>query len=158
MKLILLVLSVLSLAIGVEHSIAEEPTLEQTIKFIEQKCNIRFEARKKHDYRIQKVFIKDCVISTNEDYPLRNEFTQQSVSLKDLDPTRIEINDRGDGLFGYRTGLIYIYTTEDKHKIRESVNFKNKLTLWTLPGVHAEKVAKAMAHLIKLCGGKGEIF
>jgi len=158
MKLILLVLSVLSLAIGVEQVIAEEPTREQTIKFIESKCDIRFEdSGNRSDYRVQDVTIKDCIITTIEKQPKYGKVYTQEIALKELDPTRIRISHKGKPRH-YEAGLIYIKVLDDRHLVKGNKSKASELSLWTRPGDHTVKAAKAMAHLIKLCGGKGEMF
>ena len=158
MKRSVLSILVLSVLLGIRPSFAEEPTREQTIKFIESKCDIRFEdSGNRSDYRVQDVTIKDCIITTTEKQPKYGKVYTQEIALKELDPTRIEIIQRGEDR-GYEAGLIYIKVFNDRHLVKGNKSRAFELSLLTRPGDHTLKAAKAMAHLIKLCGGKGEMF
>jgi len=158
MKRSVLSILVLSVLIGIKPCFAEGPTMQQTIKFIEAKCDIRLEdSGNKGDYRVQDVTIQDCIINITEEQPSWGRLFTQEIALKELDPSRIQVIQRGEDR-GYKVGLICIKVFNDRHLVKGNKGKAFELILWTRPGEHAIKIGKAMAHLIKLCGGKGEMF
>ncbi len=80
-------------------------------------------------------------------------------ALKDLNPDRVEVDKSRPNASPFFSG-IELFTTEGRRTIKVITESEKKTGLWicTKDNRTAERVGRALIHLIKLCGGKGDLF
>lgn len=166
----------------VATSVLAEPTKQETINFIQNKTNLVWTDNKsgKRDKK-EKISISDCSITHVTHYYLADgQPTYKKIAeLKHFDPTLTKFDK-------YNT--VNIYTREHLKKVDEYVeatddfdfkqyvkwgykhnkqsntlshkNYSYSILTYVLSPeeINGPKVLKAFNHLIKLCGGKGELF
>jgi hypothetical protein len=88
--------------------------------------------------------------------------TKSTVKLSDLNPKNVKVINHSSGSLAN----IYLNTTDDREVVegialRTGKPYKSKsidVRFLCVEQRTASQVAKAFVHLIKLCGGKGELF
>ena len=157
-----------------------EPSKEETYDFISNKLTIngiRIDEfrRKMFGFVISNTkltaSIDMCSITYTDDiYDINNKIIKSSVSttsLKDINPKTITAQQHKSS---YPYAIVEISTKSKKSLIEKNVTeygvsgVKNKsdkthyLGLVTLDYDQATRVAKALEHLVTICGGKDELF
>ncbi len=189
-------------------ALAEEPTKEQTIEFLQEKLNtvskkslepkyLNYKVANTVDYKVHNSFkeLSNCVFEVKKYTPKMDYInkvggevfssTVQKIifNAKNLDPETLHINQNPThisvvaikrkkkvqwinelytpqaGKCGYVDAETTVRFTENNKCIQE---YKSNIVsiggILSPEDVNAPKVARAFKHLIKLCGGKGELF
>lgn len=157
-------------------STSAEPTKEQTVDYILERINevnlkqskaIIRTASKQIEFKVrhfQYADIKDCRLTVketkfeNDALVLENIF---SVALSDLNPANVTVHDN----------LIVLYTSDDDLQVemnarsrqdqegqwRTDSDMTDEVRIVFSKG-QGDKLSRAFSHLIKLCGGKEDLF
>ncbi|OQY55191.1 MAG: hypothetical protein DRR08_33780 [Candidatus Parabeggiatoa sp. nov. 2] len=160
---------VFSFAVSAE----EEPTLEQTVKYISNKYDRNFDHKtttpwcpEKKDARVTVKMLESCQLNitisgkcpaaSNSDKEILIEGFL--IPLAELDPSKVEVV--GDEESSY----IKLTTTEDDHPVIIHTLSKStwKVSSLKLPSIRnydrTQRLSRAFKHLIRLCGGEEELF
>lgn len=141
------------------------PTKSETFNFIKDKVSgykwsnndTKFNTYLRSSKNFCTLYVEK--LRKEDNYPLNREFWV--VNLKDIDPYVTDIS-----LDGYTPDL-RVHTREEKEAVKifhDTLDKKKHddtasfLLLMTNSERNVRKVEKAMVHLVKLCGGKGELF
>lgn len=148
--------------------LADQPSKSETIEFIKSKCNLSFS---EGGIRTQDIFLENSqqqfdvtgcflVIKITGYVNSGTYVSIYRIPLNKMDPTRV-VNF---------PAAVQLYAKEEKEVIEErneftrpkenSTFFRSSEPILVLPPYdsNVDKVNRALRHLIKLCGGTGELF
>ena len=146
---------------------AASPSKEETKQFLIKKCKARMpdvvlEIFGVMHRELELDFVGDTMTVTLKESwkDVVSKFTC-SVPLTDLNPSRVTIGDGPQQAYSYvkfqTTGDITFQLKHTSNQGSDDDWTRNKHN-FPVKNEDAEQIAKALTHLIKLCGGKSELF
>ena len=142
--------------------IVNAQTKQETVDFLKKK--MCFKQLSNGTTHIHKIDITGCRMTmtyVNKQQDGSKSETIIIVNLKDLDPTRLELDLPSSPEYAPNVAL---RAREDKKAIlwkmpnNKYIKEKYDNTAFARNAREAIQLKKAFSHLIKLCGGKGELF
>lgn len=165
---------ILSLFLSTSLSAKDSPSYDETIEFVLRKLDTtdanskeNFSAKKNRKYVVDKrceINVTSILIMKSDD-DLYHARTNYSLALSEFDPTRIEA--KYDGAEGPYVRMRTLESVESiyisinylpNHEDSSDKNYSYKVSTVDLNTDEPERVVKAMKHLVRLCGGKEELF